>query len=342
MPAKRIDSEADLIRDYFAPLSAAAPLAFGLTDDAAIIRPPDGMDVIVSTDPVREGVHFFLSDAAGDVAWKAIAVNISDVVAKGGRPFAYTMALGLPDAPTEAWARGFAAGLAEAQAAFGCHLIGGDTDRVAGPLSVAITMFAAVPRGRMVPRHGARPGDAVFVSGTIGDAALGLALRQQTRWATAVALAGEAERHVLNRYLRPRPRLALAPELVSHARSALDISDGFIADLGKLVGDHAIDVALDSIPLSEAARAVLVTAGAPARQAILAGGGDYEVLAAVPADNAEAFASAAAQAGVAVTRIGSVRTRTKARAVARGGVVVIDGDGLPVDIAQAGYDHLTP
>lgn len=342
MSAKRIVSEADLIRDHFAPLSAAAPLAFGLTDDAAIIRPPDGMDVIVSTDPVRAGVHFFASDAADDVAWKAIAVNISDVVAKGGRPFAYTMALGLPEAPTATWARSFASGLADAQAAFGCHLIGGDTDRVDGPLSVAITMFAAVPRGRMVPRHGARVGDAVFVSGTIGDAALGLALRQQTDWARAAALAGEAERHVLNRYLRPQPRLVLAPELVSLARSALDISDGFIADLGKLVGDHAIDVALETVPLSAAARAVLASAGAPAWQAVLAGGGDYEVLAAVPADNATAFASASARAGVAVARIGTVRSRGAGGA----SVTAMDAQGQPLDwatdAARQGYDHLAP
>ncbi|MEQ1649246.1 MAG: thiamine-phosphate kinase, partial [Hyphomicrobiaceae bacterium] len=170
------DGEGVLIATYFAPLAADAPGAFSLLDDCAALTPTPGHDLILKTDPIREGVHFFSDADAADIAWKALAVNVSDLVAKGARPVGYVMALSFPEEPSARWLKKFAAGLKAAQTAFGLTLLGGDTDRAPGPLSVAITAFGEVPAGKMVQRGTARVGDRVFVSGTLGDAALGLAL----------------------------------------------------------------------------------------------------------------------------------------------------------------------
>lgn len=334
MPGRRIESEAVFIREYLAPLSAAEPLAFSLADDAAVVRPPDGHDIIVTTDPVREGVHFFASDNPRDVAWKALAVNASDIAAKGGKPIAYTMALGLPDQPTVSWATAFAAGLKEAQSAFGCALIGGDTDRVAGPLSIAVTMFGSVPRGRMVPRRGARVGDSVYVTGTIGDAALGLDLRRGQGAFQSCNLGGARKRFLLDRYLRPIPRLSMTTELMSYARAALDVSDGLVADVGKLVGAHRLDVELMAVPMSEAAREV-VALYPEAYRTVLTGGCDYEIVAAVSDEDMAAFEAAAERSGCPLTRLGVIRAAGRENS----GVRLTNMGQLVTDIPLTGYDH---
>ena len=174
----RVESESDLVQTYLAPLAAGMPGAFGLRDDAAVLPNEPGADLVFSSDPIIAGVHFFADDRPVDIAWKALAVNVSDVAAKGAKPIAYILNLALPEAPKRAWMAEFARGLAEGQAAFGCRLIGGDTDRTPGPLSIGITMIASLPSGRFRSRHAATPGDHVFVTGTIGDAALGLELRR--------------------------------------------------------------------------------------------------------------------------------------------------------------------
>ncbi len=152
--SKVIGGEDAIVQTYFAPLAAGYAGAFGLRDDCAVVTPGAGMDLVVKTDPVRAGVHFFANDPPADIAWKALAVNISDLAAKGAVPIAYVMSLSFPEVPTEDWLRSFTSGLAEAQAAFGCHLAGGDTDKAGGPISIAITAFGAVPAGRMVRRGG--------------------------------------------------------------------------------------------------------------------------------------------------------------------------------------------
>jgi thiamine-monophosphate kinase len=159
-----------------APLAQGFPGAFGLQDDCALIAPAPGTELVLKVDPVAEGVHFLTDDTPEDVAWKALAVNVSDLAAKAARPLGYLMALSFPEAPATAWLTRFAAGLAQAQARFGCHLIGGDTDRRPGPLTMSVTMIGSIPQGRMVRRATAHAGDTLFVSGTIGDASLGLAL----------------------------------------------------------------------------------------------------------------------------------------------------------------------
>ncbi len=158
-------TEEELIRTVFAPLTQGYPGALGLKDDCALLSPSDGYDLVLTTDAVAAGVHFFADDAAFDIAWKALAVNVSDLAAKGAKPLCYLMAAAFPEAPERDWLMGFATGLRAANDRFGIHLAGGDTDRRPGPLSITITAIGQVPRSELVPRAGARPGDLIYVMG---------------------------------------------------------------------------------------------------------------------------------------------------------------------------------
>ena len=327
----RITNETELIDTYLVPLAAGYPGAFGLKDDAALIESEPGFDLVVSTDPIIAGVHFFGDDDARDIAWKALAVNCSDLAAKGAEPIAYAMALAFPEAPKHAWMADFSAGLAAAQAAFGCHLIGGDTDHTPGPLSISITAFGRVPRGQMVRRGLASAGDHVFVSGTLGDAALGLKLRRSPD-VFADSLPALHRQHLLDRYLRPQPRLALASTLRTYASAALDVSDGLIKDAGRLAASAGARLTIQSadVPLSQAARAAL--AGDDCLwQSIVAGGDDYEILCAVPAAHVSAFVEAARAAPSIVTRLGVLEVGS--------GVSLNGPAGTPLQFSQLGYDH---
>ena len=175
-PAETIEGEESLIQGYLAPLAAGFPGAFGLQDDCALLTPEPGTELVLKTDPVMAGVHFFPDDAPDDIAWKALAANVSDLAAKGAQPLAYLMALALPVAPKHAWMQRFVLGLGQAQQAFGCHLIGGDTDRRPGPLTITPMVIGEIPCGQMVRRSAALSGDIICVSGSLGDASLGLAL----------------------------------------------------------------------------------------------------------------------------------------------------------------------
>jgi thiamine-monophosphate kinase len=325
-----LQDEEAIIR-LLAPL-AQTPGAFGLEDDCALLRPKAGSELVLKTDPIAEGVHFLPDASPADVGWKALAVNLSDLAAKGATPCAYLMALSFPAAPKRGWVTAFAAGLAEAQERFGCHLLGGDTDRRPGPLTVSITAIGTLPRGQMVRRGTARVGDGLFVSGTLGDAALGLMLAKNPALATAWDLAPAMREHLSNRYQRPQPRLGLAGVLRAHASAAMDVSDGLAKDLGRMckVSGCGARVRLADLPLSAAA-AKAVAAEAHRYQAVLAGGDDYEILASVPPANETAFRQAAAAAGILVARIGSTTAQTE---------LSIEGfDGHTVDLAQAGWDH---
>ena len=233
-------SEADIIQGYLAPLAAHYRGAFGLSDDAAAIAPPPGMDLVATMDAVAAGVHFFPDDPATDIAWKALAVNVSDLVAKGAAPHAYLMSLAFPEPPAREWLAGFAAGLASAQTQLGITLIGGDTDRRPGPLTITITALGLVPAGAMVQRGTARAGDHLFVSGTLGDSALGLVLRTGEPQTQSWPLASHERLMLIRRYLRPEPRLGLIPILRQHARAAMDISDGLIKDLGRMAALNSL------------------------------------------------------------------------------------------------------
>jgi len=317
-----------------APLAEGFAGAFGLQDDCALLTPAPGTELVLETDPVAEGVHFLSSDAPEDVAWKALAVNVSDLAAKGAAPLAYLMALSFPAAPDRAWLTRFAAGLGEAQARFGCQLVGGDTDRRPGPLTITITAIGSVPAGTMVRRATARAGDLVFVSGTIGDAGLGLALRKDASLATAWGLSRAEAEELVARYVRPEPRLALGPTLRAHASAAMDISDGLVKDVGRMckASDVAAHMAAADVPLSAAVRKVV--ARSPQMLArLLTAGDDYEVLAAVASGQAQALSAAATAAGVPVTRIGAL-SAGPAR------VEVTGPDGRKLALPRAtGWDH---
>ena len=327
----RISNETELVQTYLAPLAAGAPGAFGLTDDAALIVTEPGFDLVVSTDPVIAGVHFFADDAAADVAWKALAVNISDLVAKGAMPVAYTMALAFPDAPRRDWMAAFSAGLGVAQAAFGCTLIGGDTDRTPGPLSISITAFGKVPHGQMIARGGAKIGDFVFVTGTLGDAALGLKLRQSLE-ALGTSMTADARQHFLSRYLRPRPRLETVPLLRQYASAALDISDGLVKDAGRLANgaNAALSIETRHLPFSIAAEQALA-GDASLITTLVSGGDDYEILFAVPSEKHEAFIAHARLHGTVISEIGRLTSGT--------GVTITLPNGHPLAIHNTGYDH---
>jgi thiamine-monophosphate kinase len=329
-------SEQDLIARYFAPLAHDFPGAYGLMDDAAVIEPPPGADLVVTTDALVAGVHFFSDDAPADIAWKALAVNVSDLAAKGAAPLAYSLALALPPPPSMEFLAGFSAGLAEAQRHFGIVLSGGDTTATrGGALMVSITALGTVPRGQAVRRGGARPGDSLYVSGTIGDAALGLKLRRGDADAAAWPISDAAREWLIRRYLRPEPRTALAGALLAHATAAMDISDGFVIDCGRLCAASGVAarVAASAIPLSQAASAVTAAESLMLHTA-LTGGDDYEVLFAVRGGEEAALESAAGHAGIPVARIGAISEGQAA-------LTLLDNDGAPLDLGAGGFDHFT-
>ncbi|WP_426214902.1 thiamine-phosphate kinase [Methylobacterium sp. NFXW15] len=295
-------TEDGLIARYFAPL--AGPGADGMRDDAATFTPSPGHDLVLTADAVVAGVHYFPDDPPASIARKALGVNLSDIAAKGAVPRGFLLTLALPDDWTEAWLAAFTQGLGEAASASGCALLGGDTVRSGGPALIGVTAFGELPSGTIVRRTEARIGDRLCVSGTVGDGALGLLLRRDPAW--AAVLDGPMRAHLADRYLHPRPRLALAPLLRRFARAAMDVSDGLAGDLAKMLGggrSALIDV--PSVPLSAAAAAAL-GADPGLIAPILTGGDDYEILCAVPPDALDAFLSDATRTGIPVTPIGTV------------------------------------
>lgn len=324
-------SEDDLIARFFAPIAGAG--AFALKDDAATLTPPPGCDLVVTVDALVAGVHFFADDPPDAIARKALRVNLSDLAAKGADPLGFLLALSLPkDWSADrlaAFAQGLAQGFGDDARAFGCPLLGGDTTSTPGPLTLSVTAFGATPRGAMVKRFTVAPGDALYVTGTIGDAALGLACRNAD---PALAALAPAARAVLeDRYLLPRPRLALARAMRAHARAGMDVSDGFVGDLAKMLRASGCGarVELSRVPFSPAAREALRLAPA-LRDAALTGGDDYELLAAVAPENATAFESAVTQAGGQATRVG---------AACAGAAVFVEQDGTPRRFAHGSFQH---
>ena len=331
MPSRNdISAEERLIARYFQPL-ATHPGALGLGDDAAILTPPAGCDLVLTTDGVIEGVHFFPDDAAGDVARKVLRMSLSDLAAKGAAPLGFLMSVALPASINEEWLAGFAAGLGDDACQYACPLLGGDTDRTPGPTAIEITALGAVPFGRMVRRSTAKGGDRIVVTGTIGDAALGVRLRRDQELGHRWPLSEAMRAHLLRRYLLPEPRTALAAAVLQHASAAMDISDGLAGDLAKLCRASSVGAEIDvaRVPLSEAAKAA-IAADPDAFDPVLTGGDDYELLLCMAPESLPAFGQAAASAGIVVTEIGGIVAGEGARFVR---------DGRVLAFARPSYSH---
>ena len=329
--AAEASAEDRLIATYFRPI-VTHPGAFDLADDAAAIAPPPGCDLVLTTDGIISGVHFFPEDPADAVARKALRINLSDLAAKGATPLGFLLSIGLPAGLPAGWLKSFARGLRADAGHYGCPLLGGDTDRSPGAITVYIAALGAVPHGGMVRRKGARPGDFVVATGTIGDAALGLVLRQDAAAAGRWRLDAAMRDHLLGCYLLPQPRTAIAEALRRHASAAMDVSDGLVGDLAKLCRASGVgaDVAIADVPLSPAARWA-VAADPALIETILTGGDDFEVIATVAPDRLEALCREAAAAGVTITRIGTVR--------AGQGAHFRDADGRALVFRRPSYSH---
>ncbi|ANW01837.1 thiamine-phosphate kinase [Bradyrhizobium icense] len=326
---KPASGEDSLIARYFRPL-ATDPGAFRLDDDAAALK-PSGDDVVVTTDAIVEGVHFLPDDPPETVARKALRVNLSDLAAKGATPAGFVLALALRSAD-EAWLEPFATALGEDAALFGCPLVGGDTVSTPGPLMVSVTAFGRVPPGKMVHRSGAKPGERVMVTGTIGDAALGLAILRGGK-VHAAASDTAAREMLVGRYRVPQPRVAMAEIVREYASASMDVSDGLAGDLTKLCGVSGVSavVDLEQVPLSGAAQG-LVSRGIVGLETLIASGDDYEILCTIPEDRVQAFEAAVQRAGVALSSIGTI--------VAGNSVPkFVDKEGKEIALERLSYSH---
>ena len=323
-------AEERLIARYFRPL-AQDPGAFGLIDDAAVLTPPPGCDLVLKTDGVIAGVHFFVDDPAEHIGRKALRMNLSDLAAKGARPLGFLMSVALPAATDAAWLTAFARGLGDDAAHYACPLFGGDTDRTPGLISVSIAAFGSVPHGTMVRRSTARAGQCVVVTGTIGDSALGLKLRHDPESGRRWRLSASMRDHLAQRYLLPQPRVVLAEAVRRHAAAAMDVSDGLAGDLAKLcrASRVAADIDVTRVPLSDAARSA-VAAEPSLLETVLTGGDDYEILFTLSREELAPFQAAAQAVGVPITEIGQMREGTGAHFMR---------DGKALTFAQGSYSH---
>lgn len=322
--------EFDLIAKYFAPLAAGAPGALALTDDAALLSPPPGCDLVLAADALIEGVHFLPDDPADLVARKLLRVNLSDLAAMGAAPLGYLVTAAWPRERDEAWIAAFAEGLARDQEVFSVSLLGGDTTASPGPVALSLTALGTVPAGGGLRRGTARAGDLLFVSGTLGEAALGLlALRGELTDVSA-----EDSEALAARYRLPEPRLALGRALLETAlaTAAIDVSDGLVADAGHIAETSGLAAHLEwpRVPVSPPVERAL--AAAPELRArVLAGGDDYELCFAVPPARAGEVPALAERLGLPLTQVGELR--------AGGGVRVVDEAGAEIALEAAGWTH---
>ncbi len=323
--------EFDIIARYFAPL-ATVQAALALSDDAAVLPVPPGEELVVTCDTIVEGVHFLSDDPPASIGHKVLAVNLSDLAAKGAEPYAYLLALSLREASPE-WLKGFALGLGALQRTSGVALIGGDTSGTPGPTTLSATALGRVPQGKAVLRSGARGGDRVYVSGSIGAAHLGLRLRYKPRLAKAWALTPEEAAALIERYQRPEPRSTLAPLLRRYAHAAIDVSDGLVGDIEKLCTASKVAGVIEAshVPLAAAVDKALAREPRLLHELITAGD-DYEIVATVPEASAAAFEAEALKQEVRVTAIGKI-------VVENPEVAVIDGKGRPLKLPHKGYAH---
>ena len=328
MTGRRKSGEFDLIARFFEPLSRAVPGAFALGNDGALLTPAAGASLVVTKDLMVAGVHYPEGEEPAVLARRLLRVNLSDLAAMGATATAYTLGLALPEGSDDTWVEAFAAGLARDQEAFGVALIGGDTVATGGPAVLSLTAFGTVEGNACLTRSGARVGDDVYVSGTIGDATLGLRGVQ----GGLAALPPEDRAALEQRFRRPEPRLALGAALVGLATCAIDVSDGLVADLGHLCAESGVAarVAADAVPLSDPARHALAAGEADIAD-LVTGGDDYELLFCAPPSARSDIDALGRRLRLALTRIGAIEPGQ--------GITVLGADGQPLLITQAGYQH---
>jgi thiamine-monophosphate kinase len=328
-PAANKTDEFSRIANILAPLAAGYPGAFGLTDDAAVVQVSAGYELVVTTDTLVAGVHFLPGDEPGSIAAKLLRVNLSDLAAMGGRPIGYTLNIALPSEVSDPWLRAFAAGLASDQAEFSVTLIGGDSVTTSGPITLTLTAFGDVVSGGELRRSGAKVGDIIYVSGTIGDGAAGLAVAT----GEFEGLSTRDRDYLLQRYTRPQPRVALGQRLLGVAHAAIDVSDGFVADLGHIAkcSEVSIDVEADKIPLSDAAKSALEKS-VVSMDRVLTGGDDYELAVSVPKSARNVMAALAKFFTLPLTEVGRVCAGTEVR--------ILDQRGADITPVKKGYVHV--
>jgi thiamine-monophosphate kinase len=318
--------EFERIRRLFAPL--AGPGGLGLLDDAALVDCPAGQRLVVTADAIVAGVHYLPDDPPDLVGRKLLRVNLSDLAAMGARPLYYLLTTALPAALGSDWLAEFTRGLAEDQRRFGINLLGGDSVATTGPAVLSVTAIGEVAAGMEVRRNDARAGDLVWVSGTIGDAFLGLALLRGAHPQLAPAYRTE----LIGRFQVPDPRVDLGCRLAGVAHAMIDISDGLIADLGHICETSCVAavVELASLPLSSAAK-VITDEEPGVRIAMAAGGDDYELLFTAPADSTKTIDDLSWVLGIPITRIGRIEPGE--------GVRLVDAEGRTIPVGQSGYRH---
>jgi thiamine-monophosphate kinase len=314
--------EFELIARLLRPLAEGYPGALALTDDAALVDLPPGCQLVVAKDAMVAGVHFLADDPPGSVAAKLLRVNLSDLAAMGAEPLGYLLALARPASIGDAWLRGFVNGLAADQAELDVHMLGGDTTSTPGPLTLSLTILGTVPRGTALLRRGARPDDEVWVSGTLGEAALGLRILR------GLAVPDEDALPLVDRYRRPRPRLGLGRALRGLASAAIDVSDGLVADLGHILECSGVGAEIEAarLPLSAAAR------GVPGwLRAALTGGDDYELLFTASVEAGAEIEAIGRRLALDLTRIGRITEGRELR--------VLDAEGRPMPLERTGWRH---
>jgi thiamine-monophosphate kinase len=315
-----MEGEFEFIARRLRPL-ATAPGALGLADDAALLDPRPGMQLVLTKDAMVAGVHFLEGDPAGQIAQKLLRVNLSDLAAMGAAPVGYLLALARPRNIEDDWLAAFCAGLAADNAEFDVSVLGGDTVSTPGPLTLSLTAVGELPKGEALLRGGARSGDDIWVSGTVGDAALGLAVVQG-----ALEVAEPLRARLIERYRLPRPRVALGQALRGLAHAAIDISDGLLADLGHIgeTSNLGAEIRADLLPLSAADLPGV-------RDAALSGGDDYELLFTAPPSQRDAIEGLGKKLGLPLTRIGQMQVAS--------GIRVHDATGAEVHPQRSGWQH---
>lgn len=314
-------SEFNLVTRYFTRPTPGA--VAGVGDDCALLAPAPGMQLAVSSDMLLEGRHFSPQDSPAGIGHKSLAVNLSDLAAMGATPRWATLSIALPGID-ETWLQAFSRGFFRMADAHGIELVGGDTTR--GALTIAITVIGEVLPGQALRRDGARPGDEVWVSGQLGSAALALAYRQGRLFMEQIDAA-----KVLPALYLPQPRVSLGIALRGIAHSAIDVSDGLLADLGHILRASHVGAVLEFARVPVAAVTQSYLENPVARECVLAGGDDYELCFTAPLDQHDAVLAAGVQAGVAVTRVGRITPLA--------GLQVLDAQGGAMTIDKTGYDH---